>query len=99
MPQRKRLFEGFWKTADFNIHNAYICGCVKVLEVSKRYTARGAESRRANSRVFYVRNERVSTRVCKVAFLAIHAISNGRLEQALKAQVDLGGSPYNNDCD
>jgi len=34
-PQRKRLFEGFWKTADFNIQNAYICGCVKVVEVSK----------------------------------------------------------------
>jgi len=77
--QRKRLFEGFWKTADFNVQNAYICGCVKVVEVSKRYTARGAESRCANSRVFYVRNGRVSTRVCKAALLAIHAISNGQL--------------------
>ena len=93
--QRKRLFEGFWKTANLNIRNAYICGCVKVIEVAKRYTARGAESQRSNSRVFYVRNGRVSTRVCKAAFLAIHAISNGRLEQALKAQADLGGSPHN----
>ena len=94
-PQRKRLFEGFWKTADFNVQNAYICGCVKVVEVAKWYTASGAESRRANSRVFHVRNGRVSTCLCKVAFLAIHGISNGRLERALKPQADLGGSPHN----
>jgi len=43
-PQRKRLFEEFWKATDFNIQNAYICGCVKVVEVSKWYTARVAES-------------------------------------------------------
>jgi len=94
-PQRKRLFEVFWKTANLNIQNAYICGCVKVVEVAKRYTARGAESQCSNSRVFYVRNGRVSTRVCKAAFVAIHAISNGRLEQALKAQMDLEGTSHN----
>ena len=37
----------------------------------------------------------MSARVCKVAFLRIHGISNGRLDRALKAQSDEGGSPHN----
>jgi len=90
-PQRDSL-RGSGKQPISTSQNAYICGCVKVVEVSKRYTARGAESRRANSRGFYVKKGRVSTRVCKAAFLEIHAISDGRLERALKAQADLGGS-------
>ena len=93
--QRKKLFEGFWRVGDFNTQNAYVCGCVKVVEVAKRYSESGGESRRANSRVYYVRNGRVSARVCKVAFLRIHGISNGRLDRALKAQSDEGGSPHN----
>ena len=92
--QRKRLFEGFWKAGDFNVQNAYICGCVKVVQIAKQYSESGAESRRANLRVYYVRNGRVSAHVCKVAFLKIHAITNGRLDRALKAQEE-GGSPHN----
>ena len=93
--RRERLFEGFWRSADFNAQNAYICGCVKVVEVAKRYVESGAASRRTSSRVYYVKNGRVSTRVCKVAFLRIHAISNGRLDRALKAQSESGGSLHN----
>ena len=93
--RRERLFEGFWRSADFNAQNAYICGCVKVVEVAKRYVESGAASRRTSSRVYYVKNGRVLTRVCKVAFLRIHAISNGRLDRALKAQSESGGSLHN----
>ena len=45
--------------------------------------------------MFYVNAGRVSVRVCKVAFLRIHAVSNGRLSRALKSQSDNGGSPHN----
>ena len=33
--------------------------------------------------------------VCKAVFLRIHTINNSRLNWALKAQVDDGGSPHN----
>ena len=91
--QRQKLFDGFWSSSDFNTQNAYLCGCVKVVNIAKRYTQRGSSSRRSCTRVYYVSNGRVSVRICKVAFLRIHAVSNGRLGRALKAQADNGGSP------
>ncbi len=39
-------------------------------------------------------NGSVSVRVCKVAFLRIHAVTNGRLTRALKGQADNDGSPH-----
>ena len=27
---KKQLFEGFWKAANFDVQNAFICGCVKI---------------------------------------------------------------------
>lgn len=41
--------------------------------------------------MFNVQNGGVSERICKVAFLSIFAISNGRLERALKAQESSSG--------
>ena len=36
--QRKKLFDGFWSSGNFNTQNAYICGCVKLLQVKRWYT-------------------------------------------------------------
>ncbi len=91
--QREKLFDGFWKLGIFDVQNAYLTGCVKVINVKRRYTV-PAQSRRQFSRVYYVCNGEVSTRVCKTAFLRIHAISNGRLSRAIKAAQDNDGSPH-----
>ena len=87
---RESLFKGFWEMASFDMQNAYLCACVKVIQVKRRYTE--GSSRRSHSRVYYVHNGHVSVRVCKVAFLRIHGISNGRLTRVLKGQ-ELGGVP------
>ena len=92
--QRQKLFDGFWETTDFNLQNAYISGCVKVISVKRRYTDTPDDSRRNYSRVFYVQNGSVSSRICKQAFLKIHDISNGRLNRVLKAVEKSGGSPH-----
>ena len=90
--QRKILFEGFWSTSDFNVQNAYICGCIHVLKVSRRYgSTTPSSSRRCNTRIYYIKNGEISTRVCKTAFLRIHGVSNGRVDRALKAQASRGG--------
>ena len=89
---RKGLFDGFWKTANFDLQNAYLCGYVKVLPTKRKYTK--AESRRHFSRVCYVQNGSVSERVCKTAFLSIFGISNGRLGRALETQTSSGGMPH-----
>ena len=78
----------------FGTRNAYLCGNVKVVEVNKRSTSSGSSSQRSKSRVYCVRNGTESTRICKTAFLRIHAVSNGRLERALKAQSEAGGLPH-----
>ena len=91
--QRKKLFDGFWSSGNFDVQNAYICGCIKTSEVARRYTSHGSDSRRSHSRVYYVQNGAISTRVCKVAFLRIHGVSDGRVSRALQAQELVGGSP------
>lgn len=70
-------------TADFNVH---------VVEVSRRYgSTTPSSSRRSNTRTYYVKNQEISTRVCKTAFLRIHCVSNGRVDRALKGQASRGG--------
>ena len=93
LEQRKKLFDGFWVSGSFNVQNAYLCGCVKTSEVARRYTSRGSDSRRSYSRLYYVQSGAVSTRVCKEAFLRIHGVLNGRVNRALQAQHQIGGSP------
>ena len=50
---RKKLFTGFWGLGSFDIQNAYLCGCVKVLPVKRHYRS---DSKRGNTRVYYVNN-------------------------------------------
>lgn len=73
-----------------------MCGCVKFIEVARRYTPQGKQSRRRCTRVYYLNKGSVSIRVCKKAFLKIHDVSNGRLDRALRAYQNAGGSPH---CD
>ena len=56
------------------------------MEVARRYTAAGSSSRRQRTHQFYVKTVALSVWVCKVAFLRVHSVSNGRLDQALKAE-------------
>ena len=89
---RKELFDGFWKTANFDVQNTFLCGCVKVFATKRKGVK--SPSRRQFSRIYYVQNGPVSVWVCKTAFLAIFGISNGRLERALSSQAEEGGVPH-----
>ena len=91
--RRKGLFEGFWKLANFDIQNTYLCGCVKVMSTKRSYS-KSLQSRRKFSRVFYVPNGDVSESVCKTAFLSILSVSNGQLSRAIKAQSANEGLPH-----
>lgn len=88
--QRQKVFDGFWKMNSFDIQNAYLCGCIRVLDVKRRYTSAGETSRRNYSRVFYISVGGVSEGVCKTAFLHIHGVSNGRVHRVIKGQQDQG---------
>ena len=89
--QRKNIFSGFWELASYDTQNAYLCGGVKVLPVKRHYKA--SDSRRGNTRVYYVHNGERSVRVCKVAFLRLHGVSSGRLTRLLSNQAQHGGVP------
>ena len=83
--QREALFTGYWSSHDFNTQNAYLCGCIKVVAIKRRYTTAGTASRRKQSRVYYVQcASGMSVRVCRKAFLRIHAVSRGRVDHAIK---------------
>lgn len=90
--QRQKLFDGFWKMGNFDVQNAYLCGCVKVINKKKHYTSKET-SRRQFSRVYYINSSGVSERICKTAFLRIHGVSNGRLDRAIKGQQKQDGVP------
>ena len=92
--ERQKIFDGFWATASFDVQNTYLCGCVHLKEVSQRYTDGGSQSRRQRTRQFYVKCGSIPARVCKVAFLRIHSVSNGRLDRALSATEATGESPH-----
>lgn len=42
--EEKALFDGFWNTSDFDVRNTYLCGCINVVEVRRRYSGKGRES-------------------------------------------------------
>ena len=88
--QRKKIFTGFWALGSHDIQNTYLCGCVKVLPVQRHYRS---NSKRGNTRTYYVNNGERSVRVCKKAFLSIHGVSSGRITRILAGQVEQGGVP------
>ena len=90
MDQRRKIFNGFWALRKFDVQNAFICGCVKVSKVKRHYTP---TSKRGNTCVYYLNNGGESVRVCKVAFIRILGISNGRLSRVLASQAKQGGVP------
>ena len=93
--QRKRLFAGFWDSGNFDVQNAYLCGCVRVMKTKRKYM-KAPTSRRKYTRMYFVKNSAISEEVCKAAFLSIHGISSGWLDCAIQAQIKTDGTPY---CD
>ena len=75
----KALFDGFWQTMNFDVQNAYLCGCIKVMSTKRKYTAKQAESRRSFSREYYVPNGEELLKICKRASQSVFAVSDGRI--------------------
>ena len=63
---------------------------------TRKPTVKLTSSRRLFSRVYYVSTNSCSVSICKIAFLRIYSISNGRLARAVKAAQSEGGTPH---CD
>ena len=80
---------------NYDVQNVYLCGCIGVQCIKRRYSARQGESCRNFLREYHVYNGETMTQVCKKAFLSIFAVSDGRITRALKAQATAGGSPHN----
>ena len=93
--RHENVFRGFWELGDWTAQNAFLCGSVKVTSVKRRYKKKDKSllhSRRNYSRQYYINinNHGLSIRVCKRAFFAIYAISNGRLSRALSKMQSVG---------
>ncbi|MPC27382.1 hypothetical protein E2C01_020553 [Portunus trituberculatus] len=82
---RQKVFNSFWGLASFTRQNAYIARMVTLAPLSQRRTS--APLSRTYSRVYSVPfeggNEKVQ--VCKLAFLRLHGVSNGRVDRVLQA--------------
>lgn len=82
---RRQVFDNFWGLASFTRQNAYIARMVALAPLGRRRTS--APPARTCSRVYSVQFKAGGEmlRVCKVAFLCLHGISNGRLDRVLQA--------------
>ena len=78
---------------NFDVQNAYICGCIQVKPVQRHYSPAGSSSRRGNTQLYYIRDGQYSVRVCKSAFLLMHGLSNGRVSHAIQGIAQTGGYP------
>jgi len=64
------------------------------VRTKRKYTTKEVDSRRSFTREYYVPNGEESLQVRKTAFRSIFAVSDGRINRALKAQAAAGGSPH-----
>ncbi|XP_064079875.1 uncharacterized protein LOC135196955 [Macrobrachium nipponense] len=84
---RKKIFSEFWSLADFSLQNAYIAAKVTIAPVVKKHDKSSEKFAKTCSRNYYVQLKESGgdVRVCKMAFLQLHGISNGRVDRVLQA--------------
>ena len=89
--KRETVFRGFYNLGTDHLQNAYSVGYVKVLP-TKRCHGRSDRCISKCTRLYYVRVEGQSVRVCQKELLSTHAVSYCRVNQALKVQEKNGGT-------
>ncbi|KAK3880721.1 hypothetical protein Pcinc_014813 [Petrolisthes cinctipes] len=91
---RRQVFERFWAMANFTLQNQYIAEKVSLMPVGTRGGQGGLrvarttnKLARTHSRIYYVpiKEGEEPVRVCKMAFLQLHGLSNGRVDRVLQA--------------
>lgn len=85
---RKKVFDHFWKLADFTKQNAYIAQTVVLVPVVQKDEEKVIERfTRTYTRIYNVqfKPSEETVRVCKMAFLQLHGLSNGRVDRVLQA--------------
>ncbi|KAK8398089.1 hypothetical protein O3P69_003778 [Scylla paramamosain] len=82
---RRQVFDSFWGLASFTRQNAYISRMVTLAPLNQRRTSTTLS--RTYSRVYSVLLEDGNevVQVCKLAFLRLHGVSNGRVDRVLQA--------------
>lgn len=82
----------------YDVQNAYISGCIQVKPVQRHYSRGLGNSRRGNTRMYYVKDGEYSVHVCQKAFLLIHGLSSGRVTRVLQGVAQTGGFPKQDQC-
>ena len=81
------LHRQFYALADWSLQTSYLAGQIKVTDVHTRYT-KAAQSRRQTTKHYYFSRNGIDTRVCKVFFKQVLAISDGRIARATNKKND-----------
>ncbi|XP_042213217.1 uncharacterized protein LOC121860204 [Homarus americanus] len=85
---RKKIFDCFWKLADFSKQNTYIAQKVALVPIMQKDEEKVIEKfTRTYTRIYNVqlKPDEEPLRVCKMAFLQLHGLSNGRVDRVLQA--------------
>lgn len=84
---RISLFHMFWKMADFNKQNTFLCASTQRVPIKRRRGRNFKGSARDCSYKYFLNIEKESISVCKKFFIDTFDISIGRLHRALKAKI------------
>ena len=90
-PSRQSIFFCYYALESDDAQSAYLFGLIRPKTVKRQYGAAvdGAGSRRQQTIECFVRVNSQELRVCKTAFVSIHAIIRGKLEH-LQEQMKAG---------
>lgn len=87
----KKIFEGYWSMADYNLQSSYIFKTVKSKKVKLPSVGPGSRRKATFDYGVLINNERIV--VCKKAYLSIHALGESRVATVLKKTGETGAVP------
>jgi len=90
--EQQEMFAAFWRTANFDLQTATLCSLIDERPVARRTVHDGSGPSAANkkkrckqlSREYHLLVSGGRKKVCKTMFLTTFAVSNGRVDRALK---------------
>ena len=88
----RAINDKYWESANYDIQNAYLLGCIKPVEIKRKRTTAPVSKRKHNF-VYSVMYNGKATTVCRKGFLAIHGLTNSKIDYVVGKKQSPTGTP------
>lgn len=90
--KQKELNDAFYNLGNYDLQTAYLFGLIKVINKKRTYKGTVDSDKRSFSREYYLPIGGKEERVCKMFFIELFSVSDGRITRLLKTKL-VGGTP------